>query len=529
MADEDRKQRLQRIIANRAASNGAAPEASRPSEQEIMKTILANPGMVMNAMTSRSEILEKMFDPRRNLDEECGYPEEITITQYRKMYDRELGKRVVNVYPEETWKQLPDIYEDADPEVSTPFEESWADIQKRHNVLHYMQRVDELSGIGHYGLLLIGIDDGLPLSEPAAGINERGEAVGIDGERNIIYLRVFDESLVDIAGYEADPTNPRYGRPTYYNITFEDPRQNVASVVAPPDQTEKKVHWSRVVHIADNRTTSEVLGTPRQKAPWNRVADSRKILGGSAEMYYRGGFPGVSLETQPGLENAEIDQAATERMMFDYMNGLQRYLALTGMSAKSLAPQISDPSSSFEVQVKAICILIGVPYRVFMGIEEGVVSGDQATKAWDGRLANRQTRYVTPMLINEVLRRFVALGVLVAPVEEDGWTVDWPDAHAPSEMDQAAIAGKKTEAFAKYVAGGVDTLIPPFEFLTIICGLEKPVVDAILKAAVEHINAASPELDDVAVPGRNPTPPELIDGEEDEAGAEEETSAEEDK
>ena len=121
-------------------------------------------------------------------------------------------------------------------------------------------------------------------------------------------------------------------------------------------------------------------------------------------MYWRGGFPGIALETQPGLENAELDKESTREMMAAYMNGLQRYLALTGMTAKSLAPQIADPTASFEVLIKAICVTIGVPYRVFMGIEEGVVSGDQATKAWNGRIANRQTRYITPMLIDPVLQ-----------------------------------------------------------------------------------------------------------------------------
>ena len=280
---------------------------------------------------------------------------------------------------------------------------------------------------------------------------------------------------------------------------------------------ETKVHWTRVTHLADNRTTSEVLGTPRMQPVWNRLYDLRKVLGGSGEMYWRGGFPGVALETQPGLENAELDEEATRQMMFNYMNGLQRYIALSGMSAKSLAPQISDPSSSFEIQIKAMCVIIGVPYRVFMGIEEGVVSGDQATKAWAGRLANRQARYVTPCVVDPVLQRLVDYGALKPTVEPQGWTVEWPDLTAPDEKEKAVVATQRTEALAKYIGGGVDTLIPPLEYLTLILGFENDTAKAILKSAIDHIGGIAD--DDEIVPARVPTPPELEPGAGEDEGA----------
>lgn len=452
-------------------------------------------GIVTNTIMSRAGLLDKLFDPRRDIDNECGYPKDINETQYRVMYDRELGRRVVNVYPEETWKMLPRIFEDPDPDTFTPFEESLDAVEDRHHLLHYLQRIDELSGIGQYGVLLWGLNDGKNLSEPVEGWEGWEDVTGVPAtaqrpERRLIFIRALDASLVRISQYEGDPTNPRYGQPTMYTLTLRDPRNMEASATTTPAgeaTNQTSVHWTRITHVADNRKTSEVLGTPRMEAVWNRLYDLRKVLGGSGEMYWRGGFPGISLETQPGMENAELDEEATREMMFDYMNGLQRYLALTGMTAKSLAPQIADPKASFEVQVKAMCIILGVPYRVFVGIEEGVVSGDQATRAWDSRLASRQARYVTPMLIDPVLQRLVDYGVLRAPVKPQGWSVEWPDLTSPSEVERADVLVKKTEAFAKYVGGGVDTLIPPLEYLTKICGMEQDTAHSILEAAIEHI------------------------------------------
>ena len=463
--------------------------------------------LIMNAFTTRADLLSKLFDPRRDIDDECGYPKSITDKQYRRMYDRGLGRRVVDIYPSETWKEFPAVYEDADPDVNTPFEIAFDAVNKRHRLLHFLQRADELSGIGRYGVILWGFNDGKPLSEPVDGFETWSEATGEDTPiqaigRKLIFIRVLDESLVTIKAYERDITSPRYGLPTKYEVSFVDAQlQQSGNAAVATSVVNTTVHWSRITHIADNRKTSEVFGTPRMEPVWNRLYDLRKVLSGSGEMFWRGGFPGLSLETQPGFEGAELDEEATRKMMFDYMNGLQRYLALVGMSAKSMSPQIADPSNSFKVQIQAICVTIGVPFRVFMGIEEGVVSGDQATRAWEARLANRQARYITPMIINPALQRLVSVGVLPPTAEPMGWTVEWPDMGSPTASEQADIANKKTEAFSKYIAGSVDTLIPPMEYLTLICGLSDDVAQNIIEAAIDHIGVDTPGDSESAVRG----------------------------
>lgn len=499
--ENDRKVRIKKIIANRSADIAQNGAAGQPDAFRDM------PGFTINAFTSRTDLLNKLFDPRRDIDEECGYSKVISMTEYRRMYDRGMGRRVVDVYPSETWKVFPKIYEDPDPENNTPFEEAIEDLDKRHHLLYYLQRADELSGIGHYGVILWGLDDGKVLTEPVDGHELWPEATGRIPEgttkavtRQLLFIRVFDESLVTVAAYERDVTNPRYGQPTHYNVTLNDPRVQEADATTAPDaHLNVKVHWSRITHVADNRKTSEVFGSPRQQPVWERLMDLRKIMCGSGEMFWKGAFPGISIETQPGLEGAEFDKEATASMMFDYMNGLQRYIALTGMQAKSLAPQIADPGVFFKVQIQAICVILGVPYRVFMGIEEGVVSGDQATKAWEGRLTNRQARYVTPMIINPVVQRLIDVGVLPATATPMDWTVEWPPASEPSALESAEVCAKRTEAFAKYVAGSVDTLIPPLEYLTLICGLDDETAGSIMEAAMEHLEDIAEEAEEAAL------------------------------
>ena len=81
--------------------------------------------MVSNTVMTRSNLLTSLFDPRRNINQECGYPDEITSEEYKLMYRREgIARRVVNVYPEESWSIDPEISENEETN-ETEFEKTW--------------------------------------------------------------------------------------------------------------------------------------------------------------------------------------------------------------------------------------------------------------------------------------------------------------------------------------------------------------------------------------------------------------------
>ncbi|MEK7216566.1 MAG: hypothetical protein AAB289_13325, partial [Chloroflexota bacterium] len=88
-------------------------------------------------------------------DKECGYAKEITASDYRFYFDREgIAERVVKVWPRESWRVDPDVWETDDAE-ETAWEKAWTTIEERLGVYSYFQRLDELAGIGHYGVLLL--------------------------------------------------------------------------------------------------------------------------------------------------------------------------------------------------------------------------------------------------------------------------------------------------------------------------------------------------------------------------------------
>lgn len=532
--------------------NGTAPTLN---EQQLRRL----EELIFNVSTLRQNWLRSLLDPRRNIDDECGYKVNPSISDYRDYFDKDaIAARVVEVLPAESWQVQPCLYEDDDPDSETEFEKAWAELianikgddnyfqdQEGSTIWQYLRRADELCGIGTFGLILLGLDDGKPLWQPAAGAPPDGAPAadanprlggylapeaGVTGtdaqyytgsplaatpaqppapapkgrKPKLLFLRVFDESLVQVTSYESDLRNPRYGQPVYYLITLNDPRVQHGGLGM--SATTERVHWSRVVHVADNLKNSEIFGTPRMKPVMRNIQNLEKLYGGSAEMYWKGAFPGLSLETAPELGGDVVwDRQDLRDTIENYFNGLQRVLALNGFTAKTLSPTVVDPGTQIQVQIQAICIKLGIPQRVFMGSERGELASSQDDAKWNDVLRARQRDHVTPRIIAPFVNRLILLGVLPKPKELH---VDWPDLDSQTDAGKAAIAVQKTQALAAYVGGNVEAIMPPLQYLTTVLGLSDDEAQAILDAAEEkqqeEEDAHAALADQI---GAEPTPP----------------------
>jgi hypothetical protein len=430
--------------------------------------------VTMDAATLRRDVINRLLNPDRNLYFECGYPNTLTTQDYKDLYDRlGLAARVVSLWSEECWNVEPTVYETEESK-ETEFEKQFNLLQKEQHWFHYLAKIDKLSGIGRYGVLLFGINDGQELNTPVQGINEKtGEKTG-STKRELLYLRAFDESLLEIKQNEKNKTSPRFGQPTEYTIVFEDKTGTETS------QSKIQVHWTRLLHVADNRENSEVFGIPRMKDVFNHLLDMRKISGGSAEMFWKGGFPGYNFKVDPEIADIDLDTDTLKEQVRLYSEGLQRYMALVGVEVQSLQPQVADPRGHIESLVKLIAMSKGVPYRLLLGTEEAKLASTQDKETWNVRVAKRQNNYLTPMLIGPFLDRLIAFGVLPEPKE---YQIDWPDLNAPTDKDLAEVALKRTEAYAKYVGGNVAQVIPPKEYHMQIQGMTEEEADAMEPAA----------------------------------------------
>jgi hypothetical protein len=474
--------KLKNRIAN-TKSNGEA-QSIKPEEVLAANTLLKQE-LAYNAVMSRSNFVSKLLDPRRDIDDECGYPktEGLTVQEYSIFYNRNsIAARVVEVLPTESWQAQPKVFETEDPNEETAFELAWGELdhslggegwykgEEGSRIWEYLQRVDVLSGIGHYGVVFLGFADGKDPAEPIEGTNNE-----------LLFVRVFDEGAAVIDKYEEDVTNPRYGQPVLYSVIFGVPTSRELT-----ERTEStKVHWTRVIHVADNKCSSEVIGVPRMRPVYNRLYDLYKLYGGSAEMYWRGAFPGYSIETHPSnTEDVEFDMSELRAQFENWSNGLQRYFAMVGGTLKSLAPQVVDPTPQINTQIEAICVKLAVPKRIFTGSERGELASSQDARTWNSRLRNRQSKYITPNIIAPFVDRLIMLGVLPTPEE---YFIKWSDLDSLSEDEQAMVAVKQTEALTKYVQGNVEALMTPMDYLTRIIKFTDEEAEEIIDSAMEAI------------------------------------------
>lgn len=449
----------------------------------------------------RQQLMTQTFGiagQQRNIDLECGYPTgPIDSASYKTLFENDgIAYRANNVWPEETFRQTPEINETEKP-TDSPFEKEVKRVFKKFNIWHYLERVDTLSGVGRYGALLLGLDDGRNLDQPVVsdGVLEPKDTptenlalppISKATSRKLTYLRTFDETLCQISAVVTDQKSSRLGQPLKYQVTLSDPSLLTSTTSSPSSSVE--VHWQRIIHICDNRTTSEIVGSPRCQRTIKQILDLIKTLGAAGQGYWSGAFPGISFETDPEIAAGGVDIEDAKKQIEDYMAKLQRYLALDGLHANSLTQQIADPTAFVGIHLDILCMIIGIPKRVFMGSEVGQLASTQDRQNWDGRVSKRRTQYVTPFIIRPLVERLVLLGVLPMPTKGyDAFEVMWPDIYTPSDDDKAATCLKWVQAMQAYVAVGCDVLIPPEVFMTMYLDLTTEEVKVVMEALEEHL------------------------------------------
>lgn len=503
------------------------------SDDSLTANELALYSMVVNTMRSFGNRAFHSGGDVRDIEAECKYPpiDSLTAEDYRELHDKfGIAERVNFILSDETWNRTPELFEDFDDTTETDWELAWKELgqslssdfspyapkdnqaffedEESSPIWDSIYTLDRLCGIGRYGVLLLGFSSG-ELQDPLPGFEDErfkprkksGKPVGIEvakpGSNQLLYLQAYDESLVKIATWEGDRMSSRYGQPIHYLITLSDPTVSVEGVGHDLGY-EVRVHWSRIIHAVDNNMSSRVYGVPRSKSVYYQLLDLRKLYGGSAEMYWQGAFPGISFETHPQLGNmVKLDPEAMKKMVSNYFEGLQRYLATTGATAKTLSPQVVDPSQQIERQLDAICVKLGIPKRIFMGSERGELASSQDSDAHDQRINRRRTRLVTPRFIQPFATRLIRAGVLPIPKElHASWDVE----QQPTPLEVADIAAKRMGAISAYIQAGADVLIPPLTFLTEELGYDREHAEKMLEEAEEIAEEKAEEEAEMAPP-----------------------------
>jgi hypothetical protein len=346
-----------------------------------------------------------------------------------------------------------ELSEDEDSSVNTQFEEQWKAIDEDVDMISNLRELDVLSGIGQFGGLLLGYDDA-----PDDATQQQEAAKGAE----LKYVRPFHQGSIDIRTTVEDASSPRFGLPETYAVDFNYGEDSSKSVV---------YHWTRFVGVAHNKTSDPFKGESMLSPVYNRLQDLELIAGGSAEMYWRGGFPGYNFKLDPELTNlTDADKADFKEQIQNYFQGLQRYLRTRGVTAEALEQQISDPKSLVDVEVSLISAATGIPKRKLLGSERGELASTQDQRTWADRVKGYRTRFSEPDIIKPVVAQLIYNQTLIEPAS---WWTTWTDDTLESPTEKYQSAKLAAEAIGMYVNNGLD-LVMSFEmFATQFLGVSK--------------------------------------------------------
>lgn len=427
-----------------------------------------------SALVSRMAFFKQaglQYGGDRDLFQALGYPQSTSLKyeDYFNKYDRlDIAAAIINRPVGATWRGGVDIVE-SDDDNDTPLEIAWKELDKRLSLHSKFTRLDKLTGIGRYGILLLGLDD--------VQTNQDFKKP-VTNKRKLLYVKPLSEQSAVIDSFVENATDARFGQPLLYKITTSDPNTQA--------NTNIVVHWSRVIHVADGLLESETFGTPRLKPVLNRLFDIEKIVGGSGEMFWRGARPGYQGVVGEDATITPTMQTDLQDQIDEYEHNLRRMLVNAGIEFKSLDMQIADPSKHLDVQVQMVSAETGIPKRILTGSERGELASSEDRDNWFELIEARRDDFATPIIVMAFIDRMILFGVLPAPKDE--YSVVWTDLWAPSDKEKAEIGKTLAQALAFYTQN-IETMavIPPEAFLKHILGLSDEKVKMILEELKGHI------------------------------------------
>jgi len=447
-----------------------------------MKAMAANESTLIPRMDLRAMMDSGLmgFDGKRNYYESLGYPTRLIYEYFYDLYKRgDLASRVIDAYPDATWRDKPLVYEKEKKfEESNKFNEAWTTLVEEQKIYSYFNRVDKLSRIGEYAALYMGFND---VTEDTGSLKKP-----LTKKAKLLYLLPRGQNHAEIKAYNTDKRSDNYGKPEIYEITF-----STTDIAAIPGGIPRKsnlpakalVHASRVLHVAEGLLEDDIFGIPALQAIFNRFLDIQKVVGGSAEMYWQGAFFGLAFNADADAELTDEKRAQMGVEIDEFMHGLRRYLKLQGISVDSITPQLSSPADHYQVLLSIVAGTTKMPIRLLTGSGGGEASSEQDDKNWRSAVDERREDFADPWILKAFVNHLQEYEI----VPDVAYVVEWPDIYLPSAKDKANLVRIQTESLANYSrAEGSEDILPPNVFLTEFLGVTPDIMKKIEKEREER-------------------------------------------
>jgi hypothetical protein len=396
------------------------------------------------------------FDGKRDLYQIFGYRRDLTPLDHMERYERGgVAGRVVDALPNATWRGGLEIEEVDDPEVETALEKGWYNLEQKHHVTAKLLQVDILSRLSTYAILLIGapgkLDTPLPKGkgDPTKLLYFQAYmGAGGPNAPDISRSGRFGAQYVDatIHEFDTDPESERFAMPTFYQLRRTD-------FSSPDFQTP--VHWSRVVHVAENPLSDEVYGRPCLSRVWNLFDDLEKVTGGGSEAFFQRAHQGrvwsIDKDVQ-GLSEPEMTKFREEIDQFQH--GLTRDVRVRGVTVQPLGSDVAQFGPNTDAIITQIAGATGIPKRILTGSEMGELASSQDRDNWRDQINGRREQHAEPFILRRLIDRLIEYNWLPKPTKVK--PMPPPDVTQPSLTAAPDITKPPVKKpFMKAAAGAV--------------------------------------------------------------------------
>lgn len=410
--------------------------------------------MVQNSLAQMrsaiSDRLGNMYDGLRKMQRILGYKDRLVYDDYLAMYSRQdVAGRIVDMPAQETWRNPPKLVAETAESSDSTFFEDWESLAKRLDVFRWFEKVDRLSGIGHFGVMFLGVPGRL----------ESEVSDSLDPE-DLMYLMAYPEGRIEILELDLDVTSPRFGLPQLYKIKlaeFQDP-SGTRMLSDGEGLIEERIHWSRVIHVAEDMLSDRVHGRPRLQRVFDRMWDLLKVVGGSSEMFWQNVAQIFHVNLDPELEYSDSDLQDLDDKFKQMLQGIRRIVQTEGITdIKPLQGKTPDPRGVTSVLKTLIASAAEIPQRILFGSEQGEMASTQDKSEWYGRIDGRRERFAEPEILMQFVMRLASFGMLELP--EGGVVAEWPSLFEETPTEKAGRARALAMAASKMDTDRPDTVV----------------------------------------------------------------------
>lgn len=386
------------------------------------------------------------FGGARNLYATFGYKlTPVHIDYVAKYLRQDVATRIINAPVDATWTEGPTISDkvvDSGAD-QTLFGKAWQDLVGKFPVYPALRKADIFAGLGAFSILVIGIDDGQKLNTP----------IKVGRKANLTYLQPYLEGSIQITEFDQDQTSARFGLPVMYRVTPGDvTTQRNLNTVTYVSRKNFDVHYTRVLHLADNTLENIVFGHSRLEGIYNALDDLLKVTGGAAETYWLASNRGMHVDVDKDMDLDEDDAKNLSAELDEYQHQLRRVIRTRGVKVDNLGSDIADPTGTFNVLVALLASQSGLPQRVMMGAEAGQLASQQDRANWSQRVAERIANFAEPIALIPFISKLVAMGVLPIPV--GNIVVTWPEVFKMNPLERAQTSAQQARSLTN-VAGAM--------------------------------------------------------------------------